>query len=258
MTMNNLTSYKVIGVSIILSVFIYSTLSILGNGLPYFFKGKKVKGDISVKGSSSTEFTSDLIVWSASFSKKDMNLKIAYSQIKKDKQIIKEFLISKGVKDSEITFKSIDIDKKYNYKSRYNNDGDKVDSETIFDGYSLTQDFVVQSGNVDLVQSISNEVTDLIEQEIYINSFSPNYYYSNLGALKIKMISEASKDGLLRAETAVYGGGGDLGELLETSIGVIQILGKNSDESFSWGGTFNTKNKYKTAYVTVNQRYAID
>ena len=56
----------------------------------------------------------------------------------------------------------------------------------------------------------------------------------------------------------VEGGGGDLGDLLETSIGVFQILGTNSDESFSWGGTLNTSSKYKTAFVNVKQRYAIE
>ena len=42
-----------------------------------------------------------------------------------------------------------------------------------------------------------------------------------------------------------------LGDLLETSIGVFQILGTNSNESFSWGGTLNTSSKYKTAFVNV-------
>ena len=51
---------------------------------------------------------------------------------------------------------------------------------------------------------------------------------------------------------------GDLGELLETSIGVFQILGKNSNDEFSWRRTLNTLNKEKTAYVNVKQRYEID
>jgi len=37
----------------------------------------------------------------------------------------------------------------------------------------------------------------------------------------------------------------------------FQILGTNSDESFSWGGTLNTSSKLKTAYVNVKQRCAI-
>ena len=71
------------------------------------------------------------------------------------------------------------------------------------------------------------------------------------------MIQDAAKDGLLRANTAISGGGGKLGELLETSIGVFQILGKNSNDQFSWGGTLNTLNKEKTAYVNVKQRFEI-
>ena len=58
--------------------------------------------------------------------------------------------------------------------------------------------------------------------------------------------------------TAVKGGDASLGDLLETSIGVFQILGTNSSDSFSWGGTLNTSHKHKTAYVNVKQRYEIE
>ena len=37
----------------------------------------------------------------------------------------------------------------------------------------------------------------------------------------------------------------------------LQILGTNSDESFSWGVTLNTSSTLKTAYVNVKQRCAI-
>jgi hypothetical protein len=92
---------------------------------------------------------------------------------------------------------------------------------------------------------------------VYIKSFPPKYYYTKLGELKIEMIQLAAEDGLLRGRTAVEGGDGGLGDLLETSIGVFQILGENSNESFSWGGTLNTDHKNKTAYVNVKQRYEI-
>ena len=72
------------------------------------------------------------------------------------------------------------------------------------------------------------------------------------------MIEKAAADGLVRAKTAVEGGKGKLGDLLETSIGVFQILGTNSNDSFSWGGTLNTTHKYKTAFVNVKQEYEIN
>ena len=143
-------------------------------------------------------------------------------------------------------------------KSKYNNEGDKVDSEMIFNGFILSQDLEISSQNVDLIERVSNEVTDLIEKNVIISSYPPKYYYTKLGELKIEMIQAAAEDGLLRANTAIEGGGGELGELLETSIGVFQILGKNSNDEFSWGGTLNTLNKEKTAFVNVKQRFEID
>lgn len=253
--MKKIKAYWVVGGSIVLSVFIASSVGIVKSSMYYIFSSKD---DISVTGSTSIDFTSDLIVWSASFIKKDMDLKTAYIQIKKDRETIKEFFILKGVQEEEITFKSIDIKKNYKHISKFNNDGDKVDSEMINNGYTLTQEVELTSSNVDLVEKVSNEVTDLIEKNVIISSYSPKYYYSKLGELKIEMIKLAAQDGLLRANTVVDGGGGDLGELLETSIGVFQILGKNSNDEFSWGGTLNTLNKDKTAYVNVKQRYEID
>ena len=253
--MKNIKAYWVVGGALVLSVFISSSFTLLRGTTKYLFTSKD---DISVTGSTAMDFTSDLIVWRASFTKKDLDLKTAYKQIKDDRNSISKFLLSKGVKENDITFKSIDIKKDYKYKTMFNVDGNKVDSEQIFSGYTLTQEVEISSKEVDLVESISNEVTDLIEKNVFITSYPPKYYYTKLGELKIAMIESAAQDGLIRASTAIQGGGGDLGELLETSIGVFQILGKNSNDNFSWGGTLNTLNKEKTAYVNVKQRYEID
>lgn len=253
--MKNIKSYWIIAGALVLSVFISSSFALLRGTTKYLFT---IKDDISVTGSTAMDFSSDLIVWRASFSKKDLDLKTAYKQIKQDRISINDFLLSKEVRKKDITFKSIDIKKDYKYKTKFNLDGDKVDSEKIFSGYTLTQEVEISSKKVDLVEIISNEVTDLIEKNVFITSYPPRYYYTKLGELKIAMIKSAGQDGLLRASTAIEAGGGDLGELLETSIGVFQILGKNSNDDFSWGGTLNTLNKEKTAYVNVKQRYEID
>ena len=253
--MSNIKSHWVIGASLVISVIVFSTLDLFKSTSKYFFTNKD---DISVTGSATMDFTSDLIVWNASFTKKDYDLKTAYKLIKEDRNSINEFLLSKGVKEINITFKSIDIKKDYKQKTKFNNDGDKVDIEKIFSGYTLSQMVEISSTDVDLVEKISNEVTDLIEKNVFIISHPARYYYTNLGELKIEMIKSAAQDGLLRATTAIEGGGGDLGELLETSIGVFQILGKNSNDKFSWGGTLNTVNKKKTAFVNVKQRYKIE
>ncbi|OUV44341.1 MAG: hypothetical protein CBC71_01630 [Rhodobacteraceae bacterium TMED111] len=248
--------YWLISGTILVSVVLISFSTIFKSSASYLFKNNK--DDITVTGSASVDFTSNLIVWRGDFSKKNKNLKIAFSEIKNDKELIKKFLLSKGVSEDELVFKSVDITKKFQLINRYNNDGDKVSSENIFDEYLLQQTVEITSQNVDLIESVANDITDLIEKDVFISSNDPRYFYTKLDELKIEMIKLASENGLLRAQTALGGGGAELGDLLETSIGVFQILGTNSNDNFSWGGTLNTSKKQKTAFVNVKQRFEID
>ena len=175
--MKNIKAYWVVGGALVLSVFISSSFALLRGTTKYLFTSKD---DISVTGSTAMYFTSDLIVSRASF-QKDMDLKTAYKHIKDDRNSISKFLLSKGVKENDITFKSIDIKKEYKYKTKFNVDGDKVDSEKIFSGYTLTQEVEISSKEVDLVESISNEVTDLIEKNYLLLLIHQSIIIPSLG-----------------------------------------------------------------------------
>lgn len=214
----------------------------------------KAGQSISVTGAGEENFTSDLIVWRGSFSRKDMELKVAYAELNNDQRKIKSYLISKGVNGEDIVFEAVDISKDFYYD--YDPNGQL--RNTIFNGYVLTQRVKVQSKNVDLVENVSREVTELIDSGVELNSFSPEYYYTKLAELKIKMIEAATKDAKNRAEKIALNAGGDLGALKNAEMGVFQITGENSSEQFSWGGNFNTSSKKKTANITIRLRYEID
>jgi hypothetical protein len=40
-------------------------------------------------------------------------------------------------------------------------------------------------------------------------------------------------------------------------MGIFQITAQNSAEDYSWGGTFNTSSKRKTASITVKLEFEI-
>ena len=71
------------------------------------------------------------------------------------------------------------------------------------------------------------------------------------------MLADASQDGLIRAKTIAENGNGELGQLMNSSMGVFQIVGQNSTEDYSWGGAFNTSSKNKTATITVKLQYKV-
>ena len=71
------------------------------------------------------------------------------------------------------------------------------------------------------------------------------------------MISKATEDARLRAEKIAEFSGGKLGELQSARMGIFQITAQNSAEDYSWGGTFNTTSKNKTASITMKLEYSV-
>lgn len=219
----------------------------------YYQSRSRVSKTVSVTGLGQTDFVSDLIVWSGSFGESAPTLQEAYKLLEKDRKTVKNYLISKGLSDSEIVFEAVSSSKIYNDK--YNESGKYTGQ--IFAGYNLDQTVVISSNKVDLVEKISREITELINQGINFSSDSPSYYYTKLSELKLELIKKASEDARQRAENIISSSGSKLGKIVYGSMGIFQIVGQNSNEDYSWGGTFNTSSKYKTASITVHQEYLI-
>ena len=219
-------------------------------GTSYLSKGKD-DPKISVTGLGQESFDSDLIVWRASFSRNAMDLKQAYADLNADVVEVKKFLSSQGIQENEIVFDAADISK--NYDNQYDENGNF--KERVFRGYELRQSFEIQSKSVDLVEKTSREVSKLIDAGIELNSYSPQYYYTKLADLKIKMIASATKDAKNRAKTIANNAGSNLGILKKATMGVFQITGRNSSDDYSWGGTYNTSSKLKTASITMRLEY---
>ena len=209
---------------------------------------------ITVTGSAEKDFISDLIVWNGSFSRKSMDLKSAYAQLKEDEQTIKSYLISKGISNGEIVISAININKEFNYRTDEN--GRSLGQE--FSGYNLSQNVKVESLNVNKIEQISREATELIQQGIEFNSSSPLFYYTKLTEVKMDLLAKASADGKMRADIIAKNAGSSLGKLKQATLGVFQITGKNSDEDYSYGGTFNTSSKNKTGSITIRMEFAVD
>jgi hypothetical protein len=59
----------------------------------------------------------------------------------------------------------------------------------------------VDSRDIDKIEKVSREVTELIETGIEFNSSPPSYYYTKLSELKVDLLAKASADARQRAET---------------------------------------------------------
>ncbi|GGH40558.1 hypothetical protein IA57_02250 [Mangrovimonas yunxiaonensis] len=237
--------------AIIFSIAIVVSAFLLGDA---FMNRNKADGTISVTGLGKADFSSDLIVWEGSFSKESYDLQQAYSDLEEDKKIISDYLFSKGITQDELVFDAVKSRK--NTRGKYSNDGKYMGEEFL--GYVLTQALQIDSKDVEKVEAISREITELLNKGIQFYSQPPRYYYTKLSDLKIEMISRATADAKERAEKISINSGGKLGKLLSAKMGVFQITGQNSNEEYSWGGTYNTSSKEKTASITMKLDYEVN
>lgn len=243
--MKSYTSAIIFGIAIIVSSIF------LGKA---YTDRNKTKGEIRVTGLGKADFSSDLIVWEGKFESQNIDLQKAYLTLEKNKSIISEYLTNKGISEDHLVFSAVKTTSLN--KSLYASNGNYIGDEFV--GYELTQSVQIESKEVDKIEKISREITELLNQGVQFYSESPRYYYTKLADLKIEMISKATEDARIRAEKIAEYSGGRIGELASAKMGVFQITGQNSKEDYSWGGTFNTGSREKTASITMKLIYKVD
>ncbi|WP_270087570.1 SIMPL domain-containing protein [Sphingobacterium sp. SYP-B4668] len=223
---------------------------ILSGAYKYKFKSTNT---INVTGNAKKDFESDLVKWTATYSRKSMQLSEASDLLTRDREVVRNFLIKQGIKADEIQFDAVSITKDFVYSSDENGR-----SYNQFSGYSLSQNVSVESKNLEKVDAASREISTLISQGLELSSNTPNYYYSKLEDLKLELISQASSNARQRADNIAKEAGSSLGDLVKADLGIFQITGQNDNEEYSYGGAFNTTSRSKTANITVKTSYLAD
>lgn len=243
--MKNYLKYAIIAVAIIVSAWL------LADAYTYKYRSEDT---ITVTGLGETEFESDLIVWGGSLYAETYSVADGYAEIEKYKEQVLKFITNKGIDAEDVVFNFIVVDKLYSTK--YSDEGNYMGQ--YFAGYSLSQEFSIESADVNTVETISREISSLIAKGVNLNVYSPDYYYTRLDDVKLSLIEQASADARARAEKIAKAAGTDIGGVASARMGVFQITGRNSDEEYSAGGSFNTSSREKKARITMRIEYKID
>ncbi|HEX8139871.1 MAG TPA: SIMPL domain-containing protein [Pyrinomonadaceae bacterium] len=205
---------------------------------------------ITVTGSARKRIKSDLVVWRAGVSYQATELSDAYKALSENVPKVKQYLISKGVAENQITISSISSTTLHQKTS----DGEETGEIT---GYSLRQELMVRSNDVDKIERLAREATELINQGILLESNPPEYLYTKLGDLKIEMLAEAAKDAKVRAQQIASSTGSQIGSVRTARMGVMQITPADSNE-VSDSGMNDTSSLEKDITAVVNVGFAVD
>jgi uncharacterized protein len=224
----------IIGASVVLASFIVSGAMVKSTS----------KDQITVTGAASKAISSDYATWSARFARTGGDLKTVYSAIMNDVKIVKHYFEANKLQ-GEVVVSPIISETVYKRDNNGNNTNE-------IEGYTLTETLEVKSGDVNAIEKMSGQATNLITQGILLVSDPPQYFYTKLDAEKVSMLEEATKNAKLRAERMVNSTGNHLGALRNAQMGVFQITAPNSTEVSDMGiSDTSSKDKKMTAVVNV-------
>ena len=235
-----------IGTSLALGLIISSMIF----GWAYKTSKKGADEAITVTGSAKRRITSDLVVWSAGVTEEAPALTDAYKKLSDSIPRIREYLLSKGIREDQMVISSITTTQQ---KGR-DKDGNET-SEIV--GYSLSQGIDVRSSEVVKIGQIAREATELINQGILIQSEAPRYYYTQIGNLKIEMLGEAAKDAKERADRIAQSTGNSIGVVRSAKMGVLQITAADSTDVSDYG-VYDTTTIDKDMTAVVNASFAVE
>jgi hypothetical protein len=216
----------------------------------FYAKNKRSDEAITVTGSAKKRISSDLVIWSAGVTAQAGSLSEAYKQVAESTPKIKQYLLSKGIPEGQMTVSSIST------TTQKGRDADGNETSEIT-GYSLSQQIEVRSGDVQRIAQIAREATELINQGILVESKPPQYYYTQIGDLKVEMLGEAARDAKERAERIAASTGSSIGTVRSAKMGVLQITAADSTDVSDYG-VYDTSTIEKDMTAVVNISFAVE
>lgn len=204
---------------------------------------------ISVTGSAEQNIVSDYAVWRAEFWRRDAVLPAAFGAVREDLKKVREYLISRGIREGEIVASQTAT-------SAFYRKNEKGSDTNEIEGYHVTQTIEVRTSDVEAVTRVSRESTELIDQGIQFSSQAPDYFYTKLAGLKVEMLAKASENAKLRAEKMAASTGNHIGFMKSARMGVFQITPVNSLEVSDWGVN-DTSSLEKKVTAVVNVSFSI-
>lgn len=239
------TQIIILGICFVVAT-IVSTV-IFSQGL---IKIKKFSSEvIKVTGSAEKNIVSDYMVWTSSFSRKDLKMVDAFSKLKEDLVTVKEYLSNNGVKQEELIIYPVATEVLYKKTEKGTNTNE-------IEGYRLTQGLEIRSKDITKTTDISRRSTELIEKGIEFMSYAPEYFYTKLPELKLEMLSEATSNAKKRAEQMAVSTGNKIGVMRSARMGVFQITPVNSFDVSDYGYN-DTSSLEKKVNAVVNVEFSI-
>jgi uncharacterized protein len=205
--------------------------------------------EIRVTGSARKEIESDFIAWTGRIAYRSASMNEGYKAAKDSVNKLVEYLKKNGLTDKEIVIGAVQTNALYEQKNGQN---DNTGAFRTVAGYDVSQSVTVRSSNVELVEKVSRESTDLIAQGVALESSSPQFFYTKIGDVKREILGLAAEDALARAKEVASKSGSTVGGVKSARMAPLQITPRYDFDIYDAGyNDLTSKEKAITAVVTM-------
>lgn len=187
------------------------------------------KHRVSVRGLCEKEVKADRAIWPISFKVAGNDLATTNAEVRKQQEIVIDWLLEKGFTKDEISISAPSIDD--NKNTSYN-------SENIRFNYIIKSTVTICTRNVDLVVSLQSQQFELLNKGIAISSDNywsntvVTYDFTALNDIKPEMIEKATTNAREAAEKFAKDSGSKVGRITNASQGQFSICSRDSETPY--------------------------
>lgn len=214
-------------------------------GLVAVGRGVSVRGSntgITVTGEAGTNVSADQAVWTLTAQETAPTARQAVTMVANDVAALSAYLKAGGVDTSRLVLGGVSTSPNEQYV------GGNPTGRIL--NYQASRNVTLTTTNVRLVQRLSQDIGTVLETGADIYSSGPQYYVSNLDALRPRLIAAAMRNAKARAVALTRATGGTVGSLRSARVGPFQVNAAGSVEVSS-GGVYDTTTIRKTVTTTV-------
>jgi len=219
-------------------------LSLVGQGL-----ATRAGNSVTVTGQARTSATADNAVWTLNAQESSSNAASAVTKVGKSVAALTKYLVAGGIPAAGIQTGGVNTNATGEYIN--GNPTGRILS------YQANQNVTVRSKDVNLVNSLSNGIGALLLTGVNINNYGPQFYVSNLAALRPTLLARAMVDAKARGISMTKAVGSKLGSVIAVSSGPVQVTSPDSVYT-SAGGMYDTTTIPKTVTVTVSVSFKVN
>ena len=207
----------------------------LGVALGGFFIGNGVykslaRRTVTVKGLAEMDVVADTAIWNIKFNRVGGDLTKVQTAIDQDIDKTREFLLDNGFHEDELQNLRITVRDKFAGYSEAQRTG-----QDSSDRYVIETGVMVRSDSVNLVDSVSRKMGDLVRQGVTVTEdyAGPIYVFNGLNDIKIKMIEEATKNATAAGEQFAKDANARLGKIQSANQGLFTVSSRDQTDAWS-------------------------